>query len=391
MTAALGVYFPYFSLYLKESLHLRGAQVGAAFAVPPLVGLIAQPFWGYIADRTGSRGRVLTLLSFGTACGYALLTWPTAFVPMMGAVTWLSFFSTAQMPMAVAVSLAEIARRPGRSLPFGHVRVWGTLGFFLTVLGVPPLVRALAAARGTSEPEQFHNAFLLAALLAGTASVIALGFPSLPPGERVRMARGEGRLLLENKAYLRVLLVVALAYAFLHGPMVLFPVYVHARGGDHATISYMWAVALTTETLLMFGSSALYARLGPRWMISLGIALCGLRWLVCGLCYDLRVVYPLQVTHAVMVMSLQVGATLLVEALVPERLRASSQSGLNMVGSSLGGVASSMLAGVLLDSAGIDLVMLLGGGAGLALGLAAPLLLPVRPPPCDPRDTARLQ
>jgi MFS family permease len=77
-----------------------------------------------------------------------------------------------------------------------------------------------------------------------------------------------------------------------------------------------------------------------------------------------------------MVMSLQVGAPLLVEALVPERLRASSQAGLNMVGSSVGGVASSMLAGLLLDSAGIDVVMLLGGGAGLLLGIATPWILP---------------
>lgn len=375
MTAALGVYFPYFSLYLKQSLGLRGAEVGAAFAIPPLVGLLAQPFWGYVADRSGSRTRVLMLLSFGTASGYALLMWPRSFMPLMAAVTWLSFFSSAQMPMAVAVSLAEIAQRPG-SVPFGRVRVWGTLGFFLTVLGVPPLVRALAAASGTTEPEQFHYAFLLAAVLAGTASLIAAGFPTLPAAERVRMARGEERLLLTNTAYLRVLLVIALAYGFLHGPMVLFPVYVHSRGGDHATISYMWSFSLTAETFLMFCSAALYARFGPKATISFGIIACGVRWLICGMCTDLGYVYPLQTLHGAMVMSLQVGAPMLVETLVPERLRASSQAGLNMVASSVGGVASSMLAGVLLDSAGIDVVMLLGGGAGLLLGIATPWILP---------------
>ena len=384
MTAALGVYFPYFSLYLKESLRFSGAQVGVAFAVPPLVGLAAQPFWGYVADRTGARGRVLTLLSFGTACGYGLLTWPREFLPMMVAITGLSFFSTAQMPVAVAVSLAEIARRPG-VVPFGHVRVWGTLGFFVTVLGVPPLVKALAVARGTTEQEQFQYAFVLAALLAFAASAIALSFPSLPAAQRTRMARGEQRLLLQNVPYLRVLLVIALAYGFLHGPMVLFPVYVRARGGDHATISYMWAVALSAETLLMFGSAALYARLGPKRMIAVGIFACGLRWLLCGVCADLRCVYPLQLTHAVMVTSLQVGAPILVESLVPERLRASGQSGLNLVGLSVGGVASSMLAGLLLDTAGIDAVMLLGGGAAIALGIATPLLLPAAPSRARPR------
>jgi PPP family 3-phenylpropionic acid transporter len=381
MTAALGVYFPFFSLYLKESLGFKGAQVGAAFAIPPLVGLIAQPFWGYVADRTGSRGHVLTALSFGTASGYALLTVPRDFLPVLGAVTWLSFFSAAQIPMAVAVSFAAIARS-ATPVTFGQVRVWGTVGFFLTVLGVPPLVRGLAAVRGTSEPAQFHIAFALAGVLAACASLIALGFPSLPPQERVRMARGEQRLLWRNPSYLRVLLVIALAYTFLQGPMVLFPVYVHSRGGDHATISYMWAVALTTETLLMFGWSALYARFGPKLTISFGIVACGVRWLVCGLCSDLALVYPLQTLHAAMVMSLQVSAPLFVEVLVPERLRASSQSGLNLLGSSLGGAVSGMLAGMLLDSSGIDVVMLLGGGAGLLLGIATPFIMPEpRPAP----------
>jgi MFS transporter, PPP family, 3-phenylpropionic acid transporter len=375
MTAALGVYFPYFSLYLKEALGFSGAQVGAAFAVPPLVGLFAQPLWGYVADRTGSRARVLTLLSFGTAAGYGLLTIPRDYVPTMFAITLLSMFSSAQIPMAVAVSLSAIARHPTR-VSFGHVRVWGTLGFFLTVLGVPPLVRSVAAARGTSEPEQFHFALGLAAVLAACASLIALTLPSVPAAERLRMARGEERLLLRDRAYLRVLLVIALAYGFLHGPMVLFPVYVHARGGDHATISYMWSFSLSMETLLMFSSAALYRRFGPKPTISFGIIACGVRWLICGVCYDLRYVYPLQMLHGAMVMSLQVGAPLLVEELVPERLRASSQAGLNMVGASLGGVASSMLAGVLLDSAGIDVVMLLGGAAGLLLGLATPWILP---------------
>ena len=375
MTAALGVYFPFFSGYLEQTLAFRGVQIGALFAVPPLVSLIAQPFWSYVADRTGSRARVLTLLSFGTASGYALLTLPRSFLPMMCAVTWLSFFSSAQMSMAVAVSLSVIAR-DAKHVPFGHVRVWGTLGFFLTVLGVPPLVHQLALRAGTSEPAQFHLVFGLAGALAVCASAIAFGLPSVSEHERVRMARGEQRLLLRNTGYLRVLLVVALAYAFMQGPMILFPVYIHSRGGDHATISYMWAFSLTTETVLMFASAALYRRFGPKLTIAFGVVAWGARWIICGLCYDLRFVYPLQTLHGAMVMSLQVGAPLLIETFVPERMRASGQAGLNMVGSSLGGLVSSMLAGLLFDAAGIDVVMLLGGGAGLLLGLATPWILP---------------
>jgi PPP family 3-phenylpropionic acid transporter len=277
--------------------------------------------------------------------------------------------------MAVAVSLTLIARDPKRT-PFGHVRVWGTLGFFLTVVAVPPLVRWLAQRANTAESAQFHLVFALAGGLAGLASLIALRIPSLPVHERARMLPGEQRVLLTHTPYLRVLVVSALAYTFLQGPLVLFPVYVFARGGTHATISYMWSFSLTMEILLMFSSAALYKRFGPKPTIAFGVVACGVRWLLCGVCRDLTYVYPLQLLHVAMVTSLQVGAPLLIESLVPDRLRASSQAGLNMVGPGLGGIISSTLAGVVLDAYGIDAVMLLGGGAGLALGLAAPWLLP---------------
>ena len=65
----LGVFFPYYSLYLHENAGLDAAQVGIVYAVLPMVGLLAQPFWGQIADRTGSRSRVLSFLAAGTAVG----------------------------------------------------------------------------------------------------------------------------------------------------------------------------------------------------------------------------------------------------------------------------------------------------------------------------------
>ena len=59
---ALGIFFPFYSLYLRENIGLTGWQVGAVLAVPPLVAVVAQPAWGVLADRTGSRARVLGLL-----------------------------------------------------------------------------------------------------------------------------------------------------------------------------------------------------------------------------------------------------------------------------------------------------------------------------------------
>lgn len=375
MTAGLGVYYPYFSLYLRESLRFSGAQVGMAYAVPPLVGMIAQPLWGYIADATGSRARVLALLSLGTALGYALLTVPSSFAGVLACTAFLSFFATAQFPMAVAVSLSAI-EHDGNRVPFGRIRVCGTLGFFVTVMCVPPALQRLAAARHEPEAAVFHLIFALAAALAATASVIAATLPDARPAAHARLQPGDQRWLRTHPPYLRVLLVNFGAYFFLQGAMVLFPVFVRSRGGTTSTLSHMWLFMLSAETLLMFTVSGLQRRIGIQLAIAFGIFACGARWALGTLSAGLFWVYPLQTLHAAFVVSLQVSSALLVSTLVPDRLRASGQAGLTLLGSGLGGILSSTLAGHVLDAYGIDTVMLASGLGGMALGLAVPWLLP---------------
>src|SRR5918992_2096712 len=133
--AWLGIYFPYFSLYLRENAGLSGTQLGLVLAVPPLIGMIAQPFWGQVADRTGARSRVLAFLSLGTAAGYLALGHARDFGDIVLATAALSIMGTALFPIMISVSLA-ILRDAGRHA-FGRVRAWGTAGFFILVVGFP--------------------------------------------------------------------------------------------------------------------------------------------------------------------------------------------------------------------------------------------------------------
>lgn len=46
---AQGIFFPYYSLYLKENARLSGTEVGLVLAIIPLVEILAQTFWGQVA------------------------------------------------------------------------------------------------------------------------------------------------------------------------------------------------------------------------------------------------------------------------------------------------------------------------------------------------------
>ena len=70
LVGALGIFFPFYSLYLKDILGLSGQQIGLAMGVFHLVGLVGQPSWGYLDDRTGARKAVLVVITLGMALGF---------------------------------------------------------------------------------------------------------------------------------------------------------------------------------------------------------------------------------------------------------------------------------------------------------------------------------
>jgi PPP family 3-phenylpropionic acid transporter len=383
--AGLGTFFPFFSMYLHENAGLSGTQVGRILAILPLMGIFAQPLWGQVADRTGSRSRVLAAVAFAAALGYAALALPRGFAALALATAGLAFFSMALLPINVSVTLA-LARDAGPHA-FGLARVWGTVGFFAAVVGFPFLLDAWQAARGLardpSGPEPgMHIMFLAGAALTAIGGAVA---PALPPRGAVslRAPRGDWQRLFRHGPYLRALVFVLLSFAFFQGPMTFFPVFVRSLGGTLDSVSRMWIPMLLLEIPLIALSGQGLQRLGARGLLAIGVFAGGLRWLVCGLAPDLGWVYPVQLLHGVVVTGLILGGPLYVEQVVPERLRSTGQGVLAMMGVSIGGIASNLGAGWLLEHVGASAPYLVGGAGGIALALLLPLLLPRphRPPP----------
>jgi PPP family 3-phenylpropionic acid transporter len=391
--AGLGVFFPYFSLYLKENAGFTGTQVGIALAVLPLVGIVAPPLWGQLADRTGLRSRVLVLLGFGAALGYAMLYFARGFPAIVLGTAALACFSTALLPICVSVTLA-LTRKAG-PFAFGLMRVWGTLGFLVLVTSLPPMVDALQEWRGLetvsggpSEPG-LEVMFPMTGALVLIGALIALALPRSGALE-MKAPRGDWRRLLRHRPFVRLLGFALLGYLFLQGPMGLFPIFVRSHGGSIDSVSHMWILMLLPEIPLIALSGAIVARIGPRGLLALGVLAGGLRWTVCGFADDLVWIYLAQLLHGVVVAGLVIGGPLYVDAAVPPRLRSTGQGMLAMIGVSVGGISSNLGSGWLLDRAGADAPYIVGGLGALLLGCLILLLLPPasRPEPLLDEDEA---
>ncbi|MEN8161164.1 MAG: MFS transporter [Myxococcota bacterium] len=384
--AGMGMVFSYQSLYLRENVALAGTQLGLVLAVRPLVGMVAQPLWGHLSDRTGARSRVLAGITLCSAVAYAVFPLAQTFPTLVLAMALASLFTTAVMPMNTAVTLAALG--PDASHRFGRIRVWGTVGFLASVLALPFVLAGYQdrlglerRAGGPSEPG-LELLFWLAAGFSAAAALLALGRGGTE-ARSTRAARGDLGRLLRHPPFRRALAYGFLCFLFLQGPIQLFPLLVTDRGGSLETVSRMWIPMIGLEIPLLLYSGAAIARFGPRTLLAAGVIADGLRWSLCALTDDLRVVFALQLLHGVVVVGMIVGLQLYVESVVPERLRSTAQGVLAMVGPSVAGMLSNVSAGALLEHVGVAAPYAVGGACALLLGTLTWWVLPAPSRPAE--------
>jgi len=378
--ASLGIFYPYFSLYLRENAGLTGTEVGLILAISPLVGMIAQPFWGQLADRTGKRGRLLALLTLATAAGYYAVGVASGFWAIVFATAALALVGTAVLPMTMSVSLALL--RDAGQHAFGRVRVWGTIGYFVLVLIFPsllPMIPTPAEIKLTNVSQPgLGLMFPMTAALVFIASLIAFLLPRSGV-VALRAARDDWRELAHNRVFLRFLVFALLAHFLMHGPMWLFPLFVRSRGGDLGTIRNMWILMLLLEIPLVLSTGSGLKRLGARGLLGVGVLVGGLRWFLCAVSGDGPLLFAVQALHGVTVVGLNLGSPLYLDVVAPEKLRSTAQSMLSMVAAGIAAIASNASAGWLLDHGGIDLLYFICGAGAIVLGAASWWILPSAP------------
>ena len=130
--AVVGAMTPYWGVYLK-SLGYSSQDVGIISAIILATRIIAPNFWGWLADKSQQRLRIIRLGS-ATAClffcgvlVYQKYSW------LVFVVSCYTFFWHAVLPQFEVITLSYLG---GQYHRYGQVRLWGSLGFMAAVVGL---------------------------------------------------------------------------------------------------------------------------------------------------------------------------------------------------------------------------------------------------------------
>lgn len=266
--AFIGIYSPYLSLWF-DSRGLSIGEIAVLMALPQMLRIVAPPFWGWMADR-GGRRIMLLRVSAVTSLGLLLL-FPLAGGPGVLAALMLGLFfmTAAQMPIAEAIALDLSQGEPGR---YGRIRMWGSVGFIVTVLGGGPVLDRFGLEA-------------LPWLMAGAMTLLAAVTLRLPERPLARAARPSAASLGERLREPAVLAFLASAFlmVFAHAALYsFFSLYLERLGYSRSAIGAIWAIGVVAEILLFMLQRRLFDRLSAMRLLAFSFLVCTLRFAMVG-------------------------------------------------------------------------------------------------------------
>ncbi|MBB1521396.1 MFS transporter [Aquipseudomonas guryensis] len=284
--ALLGATAPFLALYF-DFLGFSPARIGELVAIPMLMRCVAPNLWGWLGDRSGQR---LRIVRFGAVC--TLLSLSLIFVDQSYA--WLAlvmalhaFFWHAVLPQFEVITLAHLQEQTAR---YSQIRLWGSIGFILTVVGLGKLFEVYSLA---------VYPWTLLLIIAGIA-LSSFWVPNATPQANNSVASEGGFLAqLRRPGVLAFYLCVGLMQMS-HGPYYTFlSIHLESLGYSRGVIGLLWALGVVAEIVLFLFMTRILARFSLRQVLAASFALAALRWLLLGNLADhLAVLLFAQLMHA---------------------------------------------------------------------------------------------
>lgn len=336
--AQVGASAPYFTLYLA-SLGLAAAQIGVLLSLGQLMRVVGPNFWGWIADRGGQRVRIIGVtLVCGSLC-FAGFFFVTSFWGMFALLLALGFFTSASMPLTESLTLAHLR---GATSRYGSIRLWGSVGFIVTVTLVGYALDVLPVAS------------LLWMVLATYALgwVCALALPDAPAVSG--HAEPEPVWAILRRPEVAALLAACFLMTLAHGPQyAFFSLYLVDHGYSKAAVGWMWTYGVIAEIIVFLLMPALMRRYSLTGILLVCFAATVLRFLMIGWGVgSAPVLFAAQLLHGLSFGAYHAAAVTAIHRWFQGAHQVRGQAIYLSVSFGAGGVLGSMLSGLGWDSIG---------------------------------------
>lgn len=283
--AVVGALIPYWGIYLK-SLGYSSQDVGVISAIILATRIVAPNFWGWLADKTGQRLRIIRLGSLLACVIFAGVLVDQRYFWLVLVVSCYTFFWHAVLPQFEVITLGYLGNNYRR---YSQIRLWGSLGFVAAVVGLGLLFDVV--------PVSYLPLCILSFLLLIWLSSLTLTEIKVDkPGE---ISQGFIKVLMQPMVI--AFMIASFLLQVSHGPYYAFySLYLVDNYGYSSTATgLLWALGVIAEVIMFIVMPRFLHSFSLRYLMLWALMLTTGRWLMIGYGADsLWVLLFAQLLHA---------------------------------------------------------------------------------------------
>jgi PPP family 3-phenylpropionic acid transporter len=265
--ALLGAWLPFWPLYLRD-LGYNAAAIGAMAGTLQATKIIAPNIWGWLADRSGQR---LRIIRFGAAAAVVIFSgifFLDGFIWLLLIVAGFSFFWNAVHAQFEVITLAHLRDQVQR---YSLVRVWGSIGFIVIVLVLGALFDHVAL--------RALPFILFGLLLSIWFSTLSVRVP--PPLHNTVLQQREPLSTVLRQPIVIAFLLTNFLLLVSHGPYyTFFSVYLESHQYSRTQTGLLWSLGVIAEVAVFLLMHRLLQCYTLRAIVLTSLALTVLRWVL---------------------------------------------------------------------------------------------------------------
>ena len=247
--------------------------------------IVGPNMWGWAADVSRRRSRVLQLAALGSFLAFFALPYGGTFYQFAFIMIVINMFTSGQGPLSDAIMLAEMR---GDLTRYGQLRLWGSVGFIVLTAVVGHILDRLGM-----ELMPWIGAGIL-----GLVFVVSLRIYDTPQAVPAREKASIIRALLQKEvmAFMVSACFMLAAHAALYA---FYSLYLAKLGYSNVTIGLMWAFGAAAEIVFFIYQAPIVRRFGLKTVMLASLLLAVVCFALIGVgAHSLSVLLIAQLLHA---------------------------------------------------------------------------------------------
>ena len=283
--AFIGAYSPYLALYLQHQ-HFSALEIGILVSLLQAMRIVGPYGWGWLADRSHQPALLLKISALCAIPMFAMLTLGNSFALMFLILVLLNLCTAAQVPLGESVTIHSLKGDLSR---YGRLRLWGSIGFIVSVLGAGALLDQIGL--------RWYPA--LGVLLLFLLLLATLTLPTPTIDKAASQAGKMGRLLCQPPVLLFFLTVFLMIFA--HAALyAYYSLYLARLGFSPSFIGLMWALGVLAEIIFFFYQAQVLTRYALNTLLLCSFLICAVRFFMIGFgAHSFTLLVLAQLMHAV--------------------------------------------------------------------------------------------